>query len=281
MKKTKKTNFHSPLVVTGYILFALLVVQLLISTIIPMGKMLFDPRVLQGNVAAMLVGFTIGALFPALVAYFIGDKAIKSKSKLSHHFNGMLLALLAYWVLSVFAQYVYIPNEAYSSFGAGVIINNVLPGLAVGIVTAIIAFAHIKSRQAKHDVIVYKPYGLALIAFIIILPLWSLVANILSGEVSIYSFMALGIALVPGIISYLSLRKSTLKTFNKVVWSAVSVTVAFVAMYVTYPFITSLVYYFEPMPSMEFQAVVSNIALGIALLGWAVYWFAQSKTLSK
>lgn len=281
MKKTKTTNFHSPLVVTGYILFALLVIQLLLSTLIPIAKMLFDPQVIQGNVAAILVGFTIGALFPALAAYFIGDKAIKSKSKLSHHFNGMLFALLAYWVLSVFAQYVYIPNDAYPSFSAGVIINNILPGLAVGVVTAILSYAHIKSRQAGHDVIVYKPYGVTIIAFIITLPVWSLVSNIVTQQVTVYSFVALATALVPGIISYLSLRKSTLKTFSKIVWSAVSVTVAFVAMYVVYPLMSSLVYFFEPMPSMELQTTVSSVALIVALLGWAVYWFSQSKTLSK
>ena len=281
MIKTKTTNIHTPLVMMGYILFALLILQLVLSTIYPMGKALFDPRVLQHNVAAMIIGFSIGAIFPALVAYFIGDKSVKSKSKLSHHFNGILFALLGYWVLSVFALYVYIPLEAFSSFAIGIIAVNILPGIAVGIVTAILALAHIKSRQAKHDVIEYKPFGVALLAFIIVMPLWSLFANIVAQEVSVYSFMALATALVPGIISYLSLRKSKLKPFTKVVWSAVSVTVAFVAMYVAYPLASSILNYVVPMSSMELQATVGGAAWIVALAGWAVYWYIQVKALTK
>jgi len=108
-----------------------------------------------------------------------------------------------------------------------------------------------------------------------------LLANIVAQEVSVYSFMALATALVPGIISYLSLRKSKLKPFTKVVWSAVSVTVAFVAMYVAYPLASSILNYVVPMSSMELQATVGGAAWIVALVGWAVYWYLQVKALTK
>ena len=83
MIKTKKKNIHAPLVITGYVLFALLVIATLASTTIPFGLLLFNPKVMHVNVAVFLVAFTVGTLLPVVLGYIVGDHSIKTKNKLT------------------------------------------------------------------------------------------------------------------------------------------------------------------------------------------------------
>ena len=282
MAKTKKINPQFPLVVSGYILFALLIIEVLFSTTIPFGRMLFDPRTLHYNVALFMVALTVGALLPTLLGYIVGGHSIKSKTKISHHFNGMLFGLLAFWVMSIFAVIVSIPSEYFAtSLTARVILVNLLPSIAVAIITSILAIAHARSRKAKHDILEYKPYSILLIGFIILLPVWSLINNIFTQSVSIYSFVPLIILVVLGLVSYATLRNSKLNISSKVRWSAVSISVAYVALFVLLQFVTELSYFIEERPSMEFMTIVNNTGYVVALIVWIFFWRAQVKSLSK
>jgi len=282
MVKTKKKNPQSPLIASGYILFALLIIEVLLSTTIPFGRMLLDPRTLHYNVALFMVALTVGSLLPAFLGYVIGDHSVKSKTKISHHFNGMLFGLLAFWVMSIFAVIVSIPSEYFAtSLTARVILVNLLPSIAVAIITSILAIAHARSRKAKHDILEYKPYSILLIGFIILLPVWSLINNIFTQSVSIYSFVPLIILVVLGLVSYATLRNSKLNISSKVRWSAVSISVAYVALFVLLQFVTELSYFIEERPSMEFMTIVNNTGYVVALIVWIFFWRAQVKSLSK
>jgi len=282
MVKTKKINPQSPLVVSGYILFALLIIEVLLSTTIPFGRMLFDPQTLHYNVALFMVALTVGSLLPAFLGYVIGDHSVKSKTKIGHHFNGMLFGLLAFWIMSIFAVIVLIPSEYFAtSLTARVISVNLLPSIAVAIITSILAIAHVRSRQAKRDILEYKPYSILLIGSIILLPVWSLINSIFTQSVSIYSFVPLIILVVLGAVSYATLRKSKLNMSSKVKWSAVSISVAYVALYVLSQFVTELSYFIEERPLMEFMAIVNNTGYVVALIVWIFFWRAQVKSLSK
>ena len=279
MVKTKKTNPHSPLVITGYILFALLIVAVLLSTTIPFGRMLFDPRVLRNNVAVITVALTVGAILPVFVGYMIGDHSVKSKSRLSHHFSGILFGLLAYWLMTLMSVLVLIPNELSMGYNARIILINLIPSIGVAIITTILAIAHVRSRQAKHDILEYKPFSVVLISSIAVLPIWSLVNNIVTNSVNLYTFVSPAIIIGLGLVSYVSLRKTRLNKYGQLAWSAISISVAFVAIYVTSQLVDTVATYIDARPTMESQLIVSGIGLILALAGWIFYWSKQVKSL--
>jgi len=281
MTNTKKKSIYVPLVVTGYILFALIVVQTLISTTIPFGILLFNPKVLHYNVAVTLIGLTIGAILPILLGYIIGDHSVKNKSKLSHHFAGMLFGILAYWLMtSIAVSIITIPSELFKdNYNARLILMNLLPGIVVAVITTVLSVAHVRSRHATRDILEYKPFYVLLIASIAMLPLWSLTQNVLSNSLDVYSFVGLILMLVSGTISYGTLRKAKLSTREKIVWSAVSISILFICMYAFELFVSSVSNYLFRTPTMETMALVSWFGFALALVGWGIYWFKQAKTL--
>ena len=279
MVKATKKNVHAPLITIGYLLFSLLIVATLLSTTIPFGRMLFDPRVLHFNVAVSAIALTIGAILPALLGYIIGSQSVKSRSKASHHFSGILFGLLGYWLMTSWAMLIMIPSELFSDQNVRITLINLLPGICVAIITTILAVAHVRSRQAKQDVLEYKPFSVLLIASILVMPLWSLVNNIATNSINVYSFVSLAIVVVLGAISYVSLRKVKLSRYSKMVWSAVSVSIAFVAMYVSFQLVYSIATYLNATPTMETQSVVSGVGFILGLVGWIVYWSKQVRTL--
>ncbi len=284
MIKNKNKTMHTPLVVTGYILFSLLVIATLLSTTIPWGQMLIAnlTRVSHYNLAVFFVALTVGAVLPALIGYIVGNSSVKSKSKLSHHFNGVLFGLLAFWIMIISAMLVSIPSELFSAQpNERVILINLLPCIGVAIITTIIAIVHARSRQSRHDILSYKPFSMPLIASVAVLPLWSLINNISTNSVSIYSFVSLLTVLVPGVVSYATLRKVKLSTYDKMVWSAVSVSVFFVASYVSSQLISVVSDFFLTRPTMEIYTLLEWGSFILALVAWGAYWIWQTKALRK
>lgn len=280
MKRTNKPNAHTPLVITGYVLFSLLVVATLLSTTLPMIIMLFDPRVLHYNVAIFVTALTIGSIAPVLIGYIVGGRSTKTKNKLSRHFNGVLFGLLALWMLTLFALAISLPFQgADVEPTVRVSVANVLPSIGVALLTTLLAVAHVRSRHAAQDVLAYKPFVALLVGFIALLPLWTLGENILSGTVSVYSFIPFLAFAFVGAVSYGMLRAVKLGSYVKVAWSAVSVSVLFAAIFVAPQFASSIMNYFIPMPTMETQALVSWISFGLACVGWGVYWRKQVLSL--
>ncbi len=279
MIKTKNRTIHLPLVVVGYTLFSLLVIATLLSTTIPFGRMLFDPRVLHFNVAVTAIALTVGSVLPVLVGYIIGNYSVKSKSKLSHHFNGILLGLLGYWMMTSLAVLITIPDGLFTDYNMRIVFFNLFPGIGIGVITTILAILHVRSRYAKQDILEYRPFSVVLIVLIFILPVWSLVNNIITNTVNVYSFVSLAIIFVLGLISYASLRKVRFSKYRRLVWSAISVSVVFVAMYISFQLIYAIATYLDPRPTMESQAIVSLVGFILALVGWVIYWKKQVKVL--
>jgi len=280
MTKTKKTNIHLPLVVAGYILFSLLVIGTLVSTTIPFGILLFNPRVLHFNVAVTLFALTVGAVLPVFTGYIIGDRSVKTKSKLSHHFTGILFGLLAYWIMILLGSFIAIPSEfLQDNRNARMIVMNLLPAVSVGVIATILSVAHVRSRYVKQDILMYRPFSISLIVSIVILPVLVLVQNVMINSIGVYSFVPLIIVAVSGVVSYVTLHKAKLSANNKVVWSAVSISLLFVAMYVSSQFSSSVLNYLIPRPTMETQVLETALAFGLALVGWIVYWSRQVKAL--
>lgn len=283
MVNTKKKNVHVPLVITGYILFVLFVIAVILSIIIPFGKMLLDPRVLHFNVALFTVALTIGSLLPVVLGYLVGDRSVKSKSRLSHHFNGILFGLLAYWVMMLLTSLVAVSTNLMKvPFNTNLIVVNTLPTIGVVVILAILSIAHVRSRQSRLDLIEFKPYFVVLVISIILMQLWSLLGNgMYGGAIEFSSFLPCIATIVLWIVSYITLRKTRLSSSQKNAWSAVSVSVLSASIFVVFQLTLGMSYYIEPTPSMEFQSALNWVAWIIGLLGWVIYWRMQTKRLAR
>ena len=94
MPTTKtKIQKNSITVRFGYALFALMVLSVVTSTIIPLSQALSYPTARHLNIWLMLLSFSAAAVLPLLVSYLIGDKVTHNKNKLLHHYNGVLFGL--------------------------------------------------------------------------------------------------------------------------------------------------------------------------------------------
>jgi len=279
MAKTKKKNARLPLVITGYVLFGLLVVSVVLSTTIPFGLILMNPYSIKSNVIIMMLALTLGAILPVLAGYFIGDQSVKSKSKMSHHFNGVLFGLLAYWVMILFGAFVIIPPQLFPDNNVRLIFMNLLPCIVIGVVAAGLAIAHVRSGKAKQDVLEYKPFSITLVVCIAAIPILSLVDSIVANSLNVYSFVSLGLVTLFGLISYASLRRARLDAFKRITWTAVSVSVLFLTIFICNLLESGITSYLIPYSTMESQMVAAGVAMLCAVAGWCVYWVLQVKAL--
>lgn len=280
MTKNKKNYIYAPLAVTGYTLFGLLLISVLISTIVPFGAILLNPQSIKLNAAVTMFSLSIGAILPVLVGYIAGSRSAKSTNKQRQRFNGVLFALLAYWIMTLFGAFVVIPSELFSDHNTRLVVMSLLPSAVVGIVAALLAFARTRGPQASRDSLEYKPFVAALVAGVLAVPLFSLINNIATNSFSLYTFIPTSIVVLFGLLSYASLRKTHLSSFMRAAWSAVSVSIVFIALYTFSILASDISSYLTPYPTMQSQTVYSILAAVLAVIGWLVYWLAQVRALS-
>lgn len=242
--------------------------------------MLFQSGTMKLNIVIITLALSVGVILPMLVGYFAGDKAVRSKSKLSHHFNGMLFGMLAYWIMIFFGAFVWIPVEGLPD-NTRIILVNLLPSIAVALVTVVLAVAHMRSKQAKRDVLEYRPFSFSLIVGVVAMPVLSLAQSLIMNSVDVYSFVALGMVALFGGISYASLRNAGMSLSNRLTWSAVSVSVLYIAVYASMSLVTSIAAYLIPYSTMEQQAVVGVVSAISAVAGWIIYWVLQARALDR
>jgi len=281
MKQKTNSNIHRPLVITGYSAFAVLVGATLLSTTIPYLNILSQPNSIKINAATAMIALTVGIVLPLLVGYFIGDYSIKSKSRLSHHFNGMLFGLLAFWLMTIFAIVVSFPRDFFADFNSRMIFMNTVPSIAIAVIVTIVAIAHLRSRQATQDILDYKPFSLSLIVALILMPVWTLINEVIAGTINGYSFTVIGLMLIIGAVVYASLRKTKFSSYKKVVWAAISLSVLYVILFVSNQLIFSVASYILPTPTAEAQGVVSIVSAVVGLSAWVVYWVVQARALTR
>lgn len=277
MAKTKKGNAHIPLVAAGYSLFGLLIVATLFSTVIPFGTILTNPNSIKLNVTVALIALTVGAILPVLVGYLLGEKSIVSKRKVQHHFNGMAFGLLAYWLMTLIGMVGWMP--VLPDQNTSLMLASIVPSVIIAIIATLLAILHAKSRQAKYDVLQYTPFVVVLLVCIVALPVSSIVSTIATYGVQWYAFFTLVIVLAVAAISYATLTRARLKTIARVGWTAISVSVLFVTIYVGILLESGIASYFLPYPTMGAQLLGNSIATGIAVVAWVVYWSLQVRAL--
>jgi len=147
----------------GYGLFLLTFLALVLSAI-PWLRFYEIEGVKYLNITMLLISFVFTALAPPLIGYFAGDGATRAKSKLVHHYNGVLFGVLGVWVwlvatmLSTYTQFL-IPIS--TTFENTLLILS--PAIIAALVTITLATYYARSARHQGLLIDYKPYRWALI----------------------------------------------------------------------------------------------------------------------
>jgi hypothetical protein len=175
MKKSIKKSMNTQKKVTiafGYILFAVTIISLVIFTVIPFGGLAFDPRTINHtNTMIVLIALVAGVILPILISYFLGDRATHLKNKASHHYNGVLFGIAAYWVALLFNM-----TSIATGIFSGImpdnnlflpILNNALPIIATSIVMIIVALTYARHQKNKSSVLEHRPYQIVLIGSVV------------------------------------------------------------------------------------------------------------------
>ena len=248
IKKKKSELTHQKVIVwLGYILFGLIIIGTIFSTIVPWGQLLLQPHVRHWNVSVILVTLVAGAILPTLIAYFIGDKTTRGKNRLMHHYNGVLFGVLAYWFSTSFNV---LGSEITSSLRMSplpdvlVSLLSLWPTFVTIVILSILAITHSRSRK-KDSVLAYTPYRVLLLislASTFMLPLF--------GEILDHNFSGASFMLPAAAGTFITISYVVLRIIRKDTWlnclllalvalSMVSITLYATILVLTYGTITS------------------------------------------
>jgi hypothetical protein len=169
-KQTKKsTDTQKKVTIAfGYSLFAITIITLIIFTIIPFGGLAFDPHTINHtNTIILLITLVAGAIGPTLISYFLGDRATHIRNKTSHHYNGVLFGIAAYW-MTLFFDFTSIGTGIFSGIMQDnslffPIVNNAWPIVTTSIIMIIVALTYAKHQKNKSSVLEHRPYRIVLI----------------------------------------------------------------------------------------------------------------------
>lgn len=151
----------------GYGLFLLTLIALGIS-IFSWTDLYVFPFLEPIQVTLMLVSFAFAALAPPLVGYLVGDGATRSKSKLVHHYNGVLFGVLGIWfwaalsLLITVVQWSYAPETNLENT-----LLSMTPAIVAAVATIILGIVYARRTRHQVSLIDYKPYRWALVVAVI------------------------------------------------------------------------------------------------------------------
>lgn len=252
---------------TGYVLFALIVLGIIISTVIPMTSLLLSPTAKQLNVLILLVSLVAGGLLPILIAYIIGDKETWSKDRSVHHYNGVAFGILGYWlslIVSVISPAsVASVRAAISSLALSELVN-AWPILATTLVILAIAIPYHRHHVRKGVVTGYGPYQWAL---------WLSVGVMVVGVPAVqfinhtdfdpYSLLSFAVVFAPLVISYLCLHRLKRTVAERVTLAILGASLALITLYASIQLLPLSTYIDDPLSTIS--SCVS-FALGLAVL---------------
>lgn len=260
-------------VVFGYGLFLLTLVMLIVFTVIPFTSLLFNPTVTRHfNALIILISLTLGAIFPTVISYVMGDSATHSKNKTSHHYNGVLFGLASYWlaILFMFIRIETTPNimmsiaEPWSSIIAS------WPVLATIIVMLFVSITYAKNQKNKSSVLQHRPYQVVLVGSFAVLSVYLTIAGDYSiGILALASIASLILQIILIIVAYKVLSKSRPTKAVRLSEAVITITISGIAVSLASQLIGQL----SPLITV-FDFVVPQL-VGICV--WAVYLWLVSR----
>jgi hypothetical protein len=270
-KKTSENGQRKITIIFGYGLFVAALAAVIVSTIIPLSTMLLNPVVNRLNVIATLIIFVAGAIIPFLVAYIIGDRTTRAKNKVTHHYNGVLFAVMAYWLslfFSLIGPFAVDPIRGAIPELWMLQVANSWPILATIVIITIIAVSyHARKQKEGTSVLQYRPYQFVLlVSFIapLILPLPQITDGYILTQLLSIGALAIFIG-----ISYIVLRKIQPLKQARLTHAIVAVTFGIVSMQFAAQLIRDVPY---------------TIFMAIAIIGaavWVLYLWLSVHSTSK
>ena len=265
MKKKQKYNPTFAKKVTvffGYGIFALILVGALVSTVVPLGGILFNPAVKHFNVAMMLVAFASAAILPSLISYILGDRATRGKDKLAHHYNGVLFGIGAYWLSMFITGYFWIVFEPLKELFPGyeVLVMNILPIIALLLVMTFVAIAYARTQKTKDSVMEHRSYQVVLIG-VFIASLIGIIAQqlFIPSTVGLIAALFVVVPVSMVAISYKCVARTQPTRSARLTAAVAAVTLAFIAATVSGQLISYLTY-------NTFAAIVFGAGVWVAYL---------------
>lgn len=170
MKKKQQTSTRQMRMTSffGYGLFSILLLAVIVSTIIPFGTLMTNPAVKHFNVAITIVALTASAVLPALVSYFLGDRATHTKNRDVHHYNGVLLAIAAYWLwqlLSILENPLSTITNSVPIYLTSIV--NAWPMFATLLVISLVSISYTLHQKGRKTLLQHPPYQLVLLGAVV------------------------------------------------------------------------------------------------------------------
>lgn len=250
----------------GYGLF-LLTVVFLAFTILSWLRLYTDDSLRNYSVTALLVTFVFTAVAPLLVGYLAGDGATRQKSKLVHHYNGVLFGVLGIWLWlagSSLGSIIHQNVAANSIFEAR--LYDLAPTALAAIATILLAVSYARSAKRQVSVIDYEPYLWAIVGSVIVALLGISVAVVMSGfwygeniwmGALINLILPLTILLVATLVGYWILGKANGTARERVTKSLVAVGIGIITTLVAAASTTYIVAWQVGMEWIVFPVIVA------------------------
>lgn len=218
-------------IVFGYSLFVAALLAVIVSTVIPWSMILLNPGSKHLSVIIILLSFVSASIVPFIVAYVIGDRTTRTKNKVTHHYNGVLFGVAAYWLSIFFSSIGSLAPIIRTIPGIWVVaVVNAWPILATILVITVIAISyHARTQKAGESVLQYKPYQLLLVSSVV--ATLALTQQYLADGYQVIGGL-LNIA-IPAIfisISYLVLRKAYQSRLARLSTAIIAFSFGFTAM---------------------------------------------------
>lgn len=163
-KKNSQKTQQKITIYYGYGLFFLTLLGLIVSAF-SWSRQFPGPIFEDLDLTLLLISFAFTAIAPSLVGYLAGDGATRAKSKLVHHYNGVVFGVLGVWLwlavsmlVSIFQLTVVVDNNFQY------VILSILPAKIAAITVIVIAIGYARSARKQKSVIDYAPYRWALFA---------------------------------------------------------------------------------------------------------------------
>ena len=270
MKKSQQppaTRQKNITIVFGYSLFILIVISVIVSTIIPWTNIYFSPHVNQLNALVFMVSLAAGVILPTLISYFLGDRATHVKNKASHHYNGVLFGIAAYWLSLVFAVIgsytISAMRDAFPSVVLSAIVNG-WPILATTIVMIFVAVSYARHQKKKASVMEHTLYQWVLAGSIITLFTLGIINQIMTDFSYLVSILIpMFITVIAILVSYVALRNQPSPPV-RLMSAIVATTIGLVALTVATQLAASI-FFIGPTITPIF------IASGFGLIVWVGY----------
>jgi hypothetical protein len=275
MATAKKTKVQKNLVTVrfGYGLFALTILAVVVSTVVPLGNALTYPTARHFNILVMMISFVGVAVLPALISYLVGDRATHVKNRALHHYNGVLFGIASYWLMMVFGYFGFSSALGFAelSFPMSLVINSIVPIiLTIGVMT-LLAISAAKRSKSSLSVLHHPPFQVVLLTSFIAAITISLAPQYLTPEN--FSVLALMYVVIPASMVFFSYKFLSVLGFSK------SVTLAAATIAVSVAFISASVLS-QLMMGIAYSALVP-IGIGLAVwIGYLVVMVRSSKSVT-